>query len=229
MRDTPKIILFDIDGTLVSTGGAGRRAMARGLHAFLGQPGALDFDFAGMTDRAILRQALEGVGRAYDDAAHEAISTCYLEALVEELPRSTQYKTMPGVHAFVDACLGRPAVAVGLGTGNMERAAYLKLGPGALDDKFAFGGFGHEAEARHEMLALGAERGAARLGAPLERCEVVIIGDTVRDVVAARAIGARCLAVCTGGASPDRLEAEGAWRVVADLTEPGLLSALFEG
>lgn len=222
----PRIILFDIDGTLVSTGGAGRRAMAAALSSFLGRPWRLSFNFAGMTDRAILRRAVEEGGGLYDEAAHEAICAIYLDALRSELPRSTGYRTMPGVHAFVDACRAIPGAVVGLGTGNIKAAALMKLAPGGLDGRFVFGGFGDDAEDRAEMLAVGVRRGAELLGGPVEACDVWIIGDTVRDIDAARVLGARCVAVSTGGASVEELADAGAWQAVTDLTQPGLLDEM---
>ncbi|MFN3197665.1 MAG: HAD family hydrolase [Bradymonadia bacterium] len=223
---TPLIILFDIDGTLVSTGGAGRRAMASALKDYLGQPGALGFHFAGMTDRAILRRAIEGVGATYDERAHDAVVEIYLEHLKVELPQSTNYRVMPGVADFIEACLALPDAVSGLGTGNIEPAARLKLAPAGLDRYFEFGGFGDDAEIRSDMLIAGARRGAAQLGLELSSCEVIVIGDTVRDIHAARAMGARCIAVCTGGDARTDLEAEQPWRVVEDLTEPGLVDRL---
>ena len=113
-------------------------------------------------------------------------------------------------------------LALGLGTGNVEAGARAKLARVALDGAFAFGGFGDDHEDRALLVRAGAERGAARLDRPLDACRVVIIGDTPRDVAAARAIGAECLAVATGGATAEVLRAAEPTRLVADLTHPSV-------
>jgi phosphoglycolate phosphatase-like HAD superfamily hydrolase len=122
---------------------------------------------------------------------------------------------LPGVLELLDALEGSRGVALGLGTGNIEAGARIKLTPARLSERFAFGGFGCDAEDRAELLEAGARRGAAALGAARARCRVVIIGDTPLDVAAAHAIGAECLAVATGNFDVDALQ--GAERVVERL------------
>ncbi|HSO32352.1 MAG TPA: HAD hydrolase-like protein, partial [Labilithrix sp.] len=120
-----------------------------------------------------------------------------------------------------------PKIALGLGTGNVKRGAYAKLARGALDAPFAFGGFGCDAEDRTELLRVGAGRGAAALGVPLADCRVVVIGDTPKDVAAARGIGAECIGVGTGGFAPAALRDLGAQNAFATLEEDGVREALF--
>jgi phosphoglycolate phosphatase-like HAD superfamily hydrolase len=115
---------------------------------------------------------------------------------------------------------------VGLGTGNLRDGARLKLSRVGLHERFAFGGFGSDHEARDALLRVGAERGAGTLRAPLSACRVVVIGDTPRDVAAAQAIGAECLAVATGPFSVDALAACGPTHCFRDLAEDGAVAAL---
>ncbi|MCU0676277.1 MAG: HAD hydrolase-like protein [Myxococcota bacterium] len=193
------VALFDIDGTLMTTGGAGRRAM----RAAFG----------------------EVIGRAYDAALVEQILERYLERLEAEVARSPGYHVFDGVHTILEHAHALNA-AVGLGTGNVERGAQVKLARGALNDRFAFGGFGSDAEDRTELIRAGAERGAARLGRPLSECRVIVIGDTPRDVRAAHGIGAVCLAVATGGYDVSALQKAGADLVVERLDDPRALAFL---
>jgi phosphoglycolate phosphatase len=222
----PLVLLFDIDGTLVTTGGAGRRAIARAFGSTHGREDACSgFDFSGMTDRAILRGGLTALGEAVEAAAVDAILAAYLAALTEEIASS-----ICRVHAGIEEALAeahaRPRCAVGLGTGNVREGARIKLTRVGLYDRFAFGGFGCDHEDRAELIRMGAERGAERLGLPRSDCRVVVIGDTPRDVAAAQAIGAECIAVATGNYHADALRAAGARHVYQDLTAPAALALL---
>jgi phosphoglycolate phosphatase-like HAD superfamily hydrolase len=220
------VALFDIDGTLMTTGGAGRRAMRAAFGEVVDAPHALDdVKLGGKTDPMILREGLEVIGRAYDAALVEQILERYLERLEAEVARSPGYHVFDGVHTILEHAHALNA-AVGLGTGNVERGAQVKLARGALNDRFAFGGFGSDAEDRTELIRAGAERGAARLGRPLSECRVIVIGDTPRDVRAAHGIGAVCLAVATGGYDVSALQKAGADLVVERLDDPRALAFL---
>jgi phosphoglycolate phosphatase-like HAD superfamily hydrolase len=189
-------------------------------------PHALDdVKLGGKTDPMILREGLQVIGRAYDAALVERILERYLERLEAEVARSPGYHVFDGVLTILDHAHALNA-AVGLGTGNVERGAQVKLARGALNDRFAFGGFGSDAEDRTELIRAGAERGAARLGRPLSECRVIVIGDTPRDVRAAHGIGAVCLAVATGGYDVSALEKAGADLVVERLDDPRALAFL---
>ncbi|MFO0711379.1 MAG: HAD family hydrolase [Sandaracinus sp.] len=197
----PTVFLFDIDGTLVTCGGAGRRAMER---AFREQTtrAVSDFPFGGMTDRAIARQALEAAGLAPDEALIDHVLERYLAHLADELPRSAGYRVLEGVSATLDAIEGLRdqglRLAIGLGTGNLIRGAELKLRPGGLWHRFSFGGFGSDDEDRPTLLRRGAARGARSLEQSVDDVSVIVIGDTPRDVTAARAMGAGVVAVASG-------------------------------
>jgi phosphoglycolate phosphatase-like HAD superfamily hydrolase len=224
---TPTILLFDIDGTLLYGGGAGRRAVVRVFgDQFARREVFDDVRFHGMTDRAIVRGGLLRAGLEADEAAIDAICAAYLAALADEVPRSADFRVMPGAAALLDALAGRPGLAVGLGTGNLREGARIKLEHARLYHHFAFGGFGCDAEDRAALLRIGAERGARHLGSALADCRIIVIGDTPKDVAAAQAIGARSLTVETSGFRAADLLAAGATWAFPDLTAAGVLPAL---
>jgi phosphoglycolate phosphatase len=179
-----------------------------------------------MTDLAIVRQALAAIGREVEPATVDAILERYVANLREEVARTDSYVVMPAVREVVEALRGQSGAAVGLGTGNLRVGAEVKLVRGDLWRHFEFGGFGCDHEDRGQLLGLGADRGAKLLGVPRSECRIVVIGDTTRDIDAARAIGAECVAVGTGGVALDVLEKAGADAVFRDLSEPGVLPAL---
>jgi phosphoglycolate phosphatase len=223
----PTVFLFDIDGTLLLTGGAGRRAMEAAFVEVTGRTDACEgFSFAGMTDRAIARAGLLAVGREPEAALIDRVIDAYVTALAREVDTSEGYTLMPAVREVVGELRARRDFAVGLGTGNVRRGASIKLARGDLERSFDFGGFGCDAEDRGELLCLGARRGAERLGLALEACRVVVVGDTPRDVAAALTLGADCIGVGTGGFDPSELSQLGATAAFADLGEPGVLEAL---
>jgi phosphoglycolate phosphatase-like HAD superfamily hydrolase len=220
----PTIALFDIDGTLVSCGGAGRAAMERAFADLLGRSDVGGFPYGGMTDRAIVRAATRAAGRHDDDETLDALLGRYVGHLETELGSTHPFRVLDGVLALLDALTGHAHVAVGLGTGNLEIGARLKLSRGALWDRFGFGGYGSDHEDRGRLLAVGAARGAAKLGVHVGAARVVVIGDTPRDVHAGRAIGADVIAVATGGFA--RADLAGADLVVDALDDPRVLSRI---
>jgi phosphoglycolate phosphatase len=227
MRHTPTVLLFDIDGTLLLSGGAGRRSFERAFLEVTGSADALlDFSFGGMTDHGIARVGLEKLGRAVDGHTVERLFEAYLTALADELVRTPKFVVMPGVAELLADLAGYPDVAVGLGTGNLKRGAEAKLRRAALWDHFSFGGFGCDHEDRAELLRAGAERGAASLNRGIHECRVVVIGDTIKDVAAAHEIDAECIGVETGGVSREALAQAGAKLVYKDLTDAGVLEVL---
>jgi phosphoglycolate phosphatase-like HAD superfamily hydrolase len=122
----------------------------------------------------------------------------------------------------------RPSIAVGLGTGNVRAGARVKLERVGIYEQFAFGGFGCDHEDRVELIRHGARSGARLLDAPLEKCRVVVIGDTPKDVAAAKGIGAVCIGVGTGHFTPQALAATGADFAFPDFTSPGAIEALLQ-
>jgi phosphoglycolate phosphatase len=225
----PIIALFDIDGTLLRAGGAGRRAVELALGEMLD---GLDEDvslgsveFAGRTDPWIVRTALMQYGVTADDELVHQVLRRYVAHLPRELEKASAFEVLPGVLSLLAELSARDDVVLGLGTGNTEPAAYAKLARGGLDSFFSFGGFGSDHPDRTELLRAGLNRGLERAGARRGGARVVVVGDTPHDVAAALAIGARCVAVSTGGYEGSALEAAGAHVVVSDLRSAAVRSA----
>jgi phosphoglycolate phosphatase len=234
MSDRPTVVLFDIDGTLVSTSGLARSAMEQAVTEEYGDAGAFGFSFGGMTDFAIFRRALDSMGIALERPRVQATLDRYI-ALLQIIMRDnakaggTKHRCYPGAVACVQHVAGQPHIAAGIGTGNIEAGARLKLAPFGFNELLAFGGYGSDAEAREEVIAAGASRGADKLGRPLADCRLVIVGDTPHDVSAAHANGGTCVAVCTGSATAEELHGAGADFVFDDLTSAAASHAIVTG
>ncbi len=217
----PTIALFDIDGTLIQAGGAGRRAVELAIAEVLGSPdGSVNLvgvEFAGRTDPWIVRSALTGYGIDADDSVIADVLERYVTHLPKQLELATAFEVLPNVSSILSDLSRREDVVLGLGTGNTEPAAYAKLARGGLDSFFSFGGFGSDHTERAELLRVGLERGLRLAGVVAEEARVVVIGDTPHDVTAARAIGARCIAVATGEYDVTALRSAGAAVVVSHL------------
>lgn len=224
----PTVLLFDIDGTLISTGGAGRRAISRAFEVLHKRADACStFSSDGMTDKAIVRLGLVEIGQEPSDANIDALLAMYVTCLGETVGAvaDADYIVHPGMRAAVDASL-IAGCAVGLGTGNIREGARVKLERVGLFSKFNFGGFGDDHELRPELIRAGADRGAQQLGVKREDARVVIIGDTPKDVFAALAIGAECIGVGTGAHGIDELRDVGAKWAFNSLADEGALRAL---
>jgi phosphoglycolate phosphatase len=222
-------VLFDIDGTLLDCAGAGRRSMIAAFGEAFGRPDACDgFVFGGMTDRAIARLGLTAIGLEASADAIDRVIAGYRGFLALELQKIERFKVHHGALELVELARSQ-GHAVGLGTGNVREGARLKLEHCQIWDRFEFGGFGCDAEARHELLAIGRARGSERLGRAPETTATLVIGDTPKDVEAAHAIGATCLAVTTGRFDAAELRAAGARHVVASLADPLARDAVTRG
>jgi phosphoglycolate phosphatase len=222
------VLLWDIDGTLISAAGAGRRALDQVFAERFGRGPFLEFPFDGMTDPAIIEAGLRAAGVAEDELAVEAalILAAYLAALRTTCAAANDFRVHAGVTAALQATAGRAGFAVGLGTGNVMVGARLKLERVGLATHFPFGGYGDDSGDRPTLLRVGAQRGAARLGVPVEACRVMVIGDTPRDIAAAQAIGAECTAVATGSYPLAALRAFEPTHAFATLTDPGVMDAI---
>lgn len=224
------LVLFDVDGTLLSCGGHTRPILARALAEVIGpMPEIERYDFAGRTDPRIVLDVALAAG--FDDARVRAalprVRDRYLEILAVELAPE-RVAVLPGVADLLARLAGRTGTAVGLLTGNWRGGAEVKLRLAGLGGCFGFGAFGDDGLDRDELPPVALARAAAATGRRFAAAETLVIGDTLHDVACARAHGIRCLAVATGGTSAERLAAAGADRVVADLTTaaeavPGLL------
>lgn len=225
------MLLFDVDGTLVTTGGAGRRAIEQAFERVHGRTEACShFLFDGMTDRAIVRGGLLAIGVEATDARIDELLAAYVVCLEDSVRQAPahRYVVHEGTREAVESALGRRGFAVGLGTGNIREGARVKLERVDFFRYFSFGGFGDDHETRAELIRAGAARGAAQLGVPLTEARVVIIGDTPKDIDAANAIGALSLGVGTGSWAAEALRTHGATWAFDTLADEGVYEALFE-
>lgn len=228
----PTVLLYDIDGTLVTTGGVGRRALERAFGVRYDKWQALkDVRMDGMTDHAIVRAGLVLIGVDPTPAEIAAVLDVYLQELSDEVSRAdpATYRLHPGMVESLDEASGKAGVAVGLGTGNIRPGARVKLERVGVFHRFSFGGFGCDHEDRPTLIRIGAERGAEQLQTPLAECRVVVIGDTPKDVHAAKQMGAECVGVGTGSFTPAQLRESGAEHAFANLASPEARKVLFSG
>jgi phosphoglycolate phosphatase-like HAD superfamily hydrolase len=213
-----KLLLFDIDGTLVLTGGAGVRALNRAFCQVVGIVNALDgMRLNGKTDPAIVREVFTARGGWPGGMESlDQILAAYVEFLPEEVHGSPHYKILPGILTFLQEFRSHPDLAFGLATGNVERGARIKLARGSLNSFFAFGGFGSDAESRADMVRCAAEKGMRHVGAAIDSHSIFVIGDTPRDIDAGREAGFQTVGVATSEYSTSTLQAAGADLVLSD-------------
>jgi phosphoglycolate phosphatase-like HAD superfamily hydrolase len=218
----PKLVLFDIDGTLVLTGGAGIRAMNRAGEAVLGLTGLLNgIPVAGRTDWIILHDALKKAGHDLDDHLFARMRDAHHEFLREEilLPGDGVKDVMPGIRALLPLLQDKDDIALGLLTGNFEEAARIKLGHFDLWEFFRCGAFGDDAADRNALVPFAVDRARQCGLGTFDYPDVVVIGDTPSDVACARAVGAVPVAVATGTYGVAALRETGAPIVLSDLSD----------
>lgn len=217
----PLVWLFDVDGTLVHTEGAGRRALEMAFHDVFGVENALaGVPLAGRTDPIIVGDALARHGRAFSNGDQERFWR-NAEAHLGRLLSPPRGLVLPGVVELLDAIEAEPSHVRGLLTGNMPPFARLKLGAFGLFERFAFGTYGSDGPDRPAMARVAVARAAERWGAPPARC--VVVGDTELDIDCARAAGARVVAVATGGRTREELAPHGPDLLMDDLTDACVL------
>ena len=217
-----RLLLFDIDGTLLLSGGAGTRALNRTFEEMFGVAGAFTgIAVAGRTDPLILGDALDRAGVAADAAARRQFLARYCEHFEREIlcpgPRKG---LMPGVRRLLDSLQEWPDLACALLTGNIARAARIKLEHFALQRYFACGAYGDDAPRRDDLVPVAVGR-ARRAGIDVASAsQAVVIGDTPLDVQCAAAAGARSVGIATGSFTEEELRRAGADAVLPDLTDP---------
>lgn len=209
-----KLVLFDIDGTLLLTAGAGRRAIVAAISEAVGHSDSLhQVRFDGKTDPQIVAELLEAAGHRGPHARDLVDALCrrYVDLLAQELKRPTTRTTiMPGVVELLIRLEAEPGVVLGLLTGNVAEGATLKLRSGGLDPRrFRVGAYGSDAAHRPDLPSIAARRAETFFGRVPSGSEVVIIGDTPADVACGECISARAVAVATGAYSITDLEACG--------------------
>jgi phosphoglycolate phosphatase-like HAD superfamily hydrolase len=215
-----RLVLFDVDGTLLSAGRAARESILAALAEVLGWEGSSDGnDFSGKTDPQILRElVMDSVSRPRFDAALDSILDRYVEELSRRLsPEAVVVK--PGVAALLDRLADEPRVTLGLLTGNIERGARLKLEPAGLNRYFPFGAFGDDSADRYCLPSIALARAREETGRDFDGPSVVIIGDSVHDVACGRSLGARAIAVATGPTPAEKLQAEWPDALFADFSD----------
>lgn len=228
-----KLILFDIDGTLLLSLGAGRRALVAAMSEEIPGIGAAaeKIRFDGKTDPQIVREMLDASGVASDEARIDAILARYVDHLRRELARpGHRTDIMPGVLELLDRLEGESTALLGLLTGNVVAGAGLKLESGNIrPERFVLGAYGSDHAVRAELPAIAASRAVRHFGRLPAGPEIVIIGDTPADVTCGVAVGARGIGVATGAYTTDALAAAGAYAAFTDLSdEEGVWRAIWE-
>ncbi len=226
-----KLVLFDLDGTLMLTGGAGLRAMERAGHVVFERPFSLDgIMIGGSMDPLLYVEATTRLRIADAEALHERFRDQYLLELERELADSAaDVRVMPGFPDLLHDLRGQPDVGLGMVTGNYTAAVPIKLS--AIEFEvgwFEHNAFGDEGPDRPALVRLAIDRYMQATGQTIDVADVVIVGDTPRDVHCAKANGCGCLAVGTGRYPLDELLEAGADAAVADLADPAPLHAMLQ-
>ena len=194
------LVLFDIDGTLITSGGTGRRAIARALSDYCDvEVDMSKVPLGGRTDPAIVRDILRLSG-VKEERMSELIPTC-LELYADELKRSIlpeNVTVLPGVSSLLNRLHSHPDYSLALITGNLQKTAYMKLGAGYLDTFFPCGGFGSDSEFRNHLPEIARDRSALHYGRSFSPSKTIVIGDTEHDITCSRHFGAWAVAVSTG-------------------------------
>lgn len=223
--ERPLAVLFDIDGTLITTGGAGATAWRWAFEELYGIPADIGkFTDAGMTDPEVGRLTfLNVIGREPTERELASLMAKRLSRLAEAVAKSEGYRVLDGVEELLPR-LCEAGYLLGLTTGGVEAAAHIKLARAGLNHYFSFGGYGSDSPDRAELTQRAIERAAAILGCSVDPRRVLVVGDTPKDVEAAHAVGAVAVGVASGHYGVDELDAARADYVLASLREglPGL-------
>jgi len=226
-----RLVLFDIDGTLLNSGGMGRAAMQRALGLVFGSPGNPSYRYDGKTDKQIVRDVmrLEGHTDQHIDARMEKLIELYLEGL-REGAKSGKFNVRPleGVVPLLDALEKREDVILGLLTGNVEPGARIKLTAAGIDpDRFRVNAFGSDHEHRPELPAIAQRRAGETLGLDIAGDRLVVIGDTPADIECGRSLGAKAIGVASGHYTVEQLKEHNPYAVFPSLKNtPQLLETI---
>jgi len=203
-----QVCLFDIDGTLINSGGAGGAAMLAAIQEEFGASGPLyDIPAAGRTDRAIAFDVFNAYDLPFSELSYRQFLDCYLKLLPTHLKACEPMGLVfPGMPETLDLLSQRDDIVLGLLTGNFREAAYLKLEHYGMHHHFDFGGFGDKFTSRNDVAKEALGHVLERLGNDFDPADIWVIGDTPADVECARSIGANVVAVATGIYSAEELE-----------------------
>jgi phosphoglycolate phosphatase len=217
---TPHLLLWDIDGTLITSGGAGMRALQAALHEVFAIDGSLaEIDFAGRTDRWIMRQIFTRFGIPATEENFRRLAEGYVALLPAHLG-DHGVRLLPGISSLLEAARSRPGCALGLLTGNLRRGAEAKLRSQDLWRYFPFGAFADDSEERDALGPHALRRACDHHGCRFSAADTWVIGDTPHDIRCARAFGARAVAVATGRHSLAELQALAPDLAFATLADP---------
>lgn len=216
----PVAVLFDIDGTLISTGGAGAKSWKWAFQQVVGIPAEIgQYTDAGWTDPEVAKGTFRQVmGRDPTRQEMAALIAAYLAIIPDNVQASEGYKVLDGVYELLPQLVER-GVLLGLTTGGTEGAAHVKLGRAQLNKYFAFGGYGSDSADRVELTKKAIERGGLMLGEPLDAADVLVVGDTPRDVKAALGAGAVPVGVASHKHTAEQLAEAGAEYVIETLVD----------
>lgn len=220
-----RLVLFDIDGTLITDGGAARDAFADALRTVFSYSGELRrYDFAGRTDPQITRMVMRDAGfsDAQIDERMAQVFGLYLDRLAANAT-SQRVQSLPGMAELLEALADEPAVTLALLTGNIEGGARLKLAPPDFNRYFPFGAFGSDSEHRDELPPIAVDRASRRDGHRFKGEDVVIIGDSIYDVRCGVPHGATTVALATGKTPAETLRAENPRHFFENAEDPGAL------
>jgi len=225
-----RLVLFDIDGTLITTDGIAKRTFAEVLENALGHGRvALDYDFAGKTDLRIYREIMQASNISQEglEQRREEFFDVFFHLLEQRLNHDN-VTVLPGVRLLLDALEREEAATLALLTGNMIRGAKIKLTPPALLRYFSFGAFGNDAEQRHELAEIAKARAYDKTGVVFKAKDIIIIGDTPHDIDCGKHLNVRSIAVATGGFTHDDLASHRPDYLFDDLADTDrVLDAIF--
>lgn len=218
-----KLVLFDIDGTMLKSEGVGRASMESALQNVFGSAGSSEYRYDGKTDKQIVREVMQREGHGDDliDERMDSVMEHYVGGLEQRIGSgSFTVRALAGIPELLDALEKREDVVLGLLTGNIREGARRKLAAAGVDfDRFRINAFGSDSEHRPELPAIARQRAKDSLDLDLSGDQMYVIGDTPADIACGRELGARAIAVATGRYTVEDLRAHMPFAVFEDLSD----------